>query len=330
MTNEKIDVTQFLHSPARALSIAMTEFERRKNALHRLGWGVDNVDNYLIPMQDGDLVSLLGRPGHSKTTAMIHLAKQASNAIHALQDQGTGFNRIVVYATWETLVEEFIGLLSAQASGQTLEDIARGRADLEKIRDVAVANISNRIYVIGRSRLQPSYVPITLEIVDYILRDLREQGKEPMLVLLDYLQRIPSSYPSLQAKKNMTVEDNVGRAKNLGLNHFCPTVMGVQASRDTDDGKGLKFPSMNMAQWSSSIEQDTDKLLAITRPILYMEEGTEIEASESLTIPVTPTLLCMKVLKQRWGKAGKIFYLFFDPATITLGTLELGIKSLGF
>lgn len=326
-----IDVSQFLFSPSRAVTVAMSEFERRKNALHRLNWGVQEMDDYLIPMQDGDLVTLLGRPGHSKTTTMIHLAKQASNAIHAMQEQGAGFDRIVVYATWETLTEEFIGLLSAQASGQTLESIARGRADLEMIRDVAIANISNRIYVVGRSRLQTTFTPISLEIVDYIIRDLREQGKVPMLILLDYLQRIPSSYPSSRlVQKNMIVEDNVSRAKNLALAHFCPTVIGAQASRDTDDQSGLKFPSMSMAQWSSSIEQDSDKLIALTRPILYLEEGAEIEVSENLSIPVTPTLLCCKVLKQRWGKAGKTFFLYFDPASITLGELELEYQDQGF
>lgn len=319
------DPSIFIHTPARAVSRALQEFERRQNALYRLTWGVDRLDQYLIPMIDGDLVSLLARPGHSKTSTMIHLAKQASASIAQLQEQGQGFNRIVVYVTWETLVEEFIGLLTAQQSGQTLESIARGEADLKLIEKVAVGTISNRIYVIGRSRETPGYHRITLPTVDYILRYLKEQGKEPMLVLLDYVQRIPSPFGEnvFVQSKTRIVEENVERAKDIGLDHFCPVVMGVQASRETDVQDGVKFPNMSMAQWSSSIEQTTDKLIALSRPILHLEEGTPVEVSQGVEIPVSPNMLALKVLKQRWGKAGKHFILHFDPSLIKLSDYAL-------
>lgn len=319
MTDKAVDYRQFIHSPVRAVSTAVQEFERRKNSLYRLTWGVKSWDDYLIPMMDGDLISLLARPGHTKTSSLIHLAKQGTKACHALADQGTGFNKIVVYATWETTVEEFIGLLSAQESGQTLEDIARGRADIDRIRDVAIGNIGNRIYIIGKSLSKRSYTPITMGIVDYLLRDLQDEGKEPMVLLLDYLQAIPAMERGMS--KRETVEHNAMYAKDLGLNHGCPVAMGVQASRDVDAQSGLKFPTMSDAQWSSIIEQVTDKLMGLTRPAAYMTDPEDNITHKGATIPVTSNLLGMKVIKQRWGPAGKTFLSYFNPATISLADL---------
>lgn len=331
---EKENIQRFLHSPARAVTHALSEFEERKNALYRLTWGVKTLDEYLIPMMKGDLVSLVARPGHGKTSAMIHLAKRGSKACHELAEQGTGFNYVVVYVTWETTVEEFIGLMAAQESGQSLEDIARGIADLQKIKDVAVGNISNRIYIIGKSsdHRHRSYTPITLATVDYILRDLHEQGKVPLMVLLDYLQKIPGS--AMGMDKRELVEDNVSRCKDIALNHATPVIVGVQGKRNIDDQTSeVKIPTLSDAQWSSAIEQDTDKMMGLTRPILYMEEGSLIEDPvNSRTVEVTYNLMILKVVKQRWGKVGRTFAMHFDPEKIVLGdvTGEESINAIGF
>ena len=298
----------------------MQEFKRRQNALHRLEWGVKSMDDYLIPMMDGELVSLLGRPGHTKTSTMIHLAKRGTKACHKLAEQGAGFNRCVLFATWETTVEEFIGLLSAQESGQTLEDIARGRADLEKIMDVAVANIGNRIYIVGKSSIKPVYQPITLQTIFYLLQYLREQGKRPILIALDYLQRIPGVNPGM--RKMEAVEDNVHRAKDLGLTFGCPTIMGVQAARTVDEQDGIQMPSMSDAQWSSTIEQDSDKLIGLTRPGTYLDEDVTVQDYLGNSYNVTQNMLVMKVLKQRWGRAGGSFITYFDPARIQIGDFD--------
>ena len=321
MTAKEIpELTAFLHTPARSVSLAMVEFKRRQDSLHRLDWGVPTMDKYLIPMMDGELVSLLARPGHTKTSTMIHLAKRGTAACHALADQGAGFDRCVVFATWETTVEEFIGLLSAQESGQTLEDIARGRADLEKIMDVAVANIGNRIYVIGKSSNKPVYQPITLQTIFHLLQYLREQGKRPILIALDYLQRIPASTPGM--RKMEAVEDNVHRAKDLGLTFGCPTIMGVQAARTVDEQSGLQMPSMSDAQWSSAIEQDSDKLIGLTRPGTYLEDDVVLEDYLGNAYNVTDNMLAMRVLKQRWGRAGGSFLTYFNPALIKIGDFD--------
>lgn len=309
----------FVHSPSRSVSHALQEFKRRQNANYRLTWGVKNIDEYLIPMMDGDLISLLARPGHAKTSTLIHLARRGSQACHELAEQGTGYDKIVVYATWETTIEEFIGLLTANESGQTLEDIARGRADLEKIRDVAVGNIGNRIYIIGKSSKKPSHTPITLDVVDYILRDLAEEGKHPLMVCADYLQKIPAAR---SMPKNERVEMNVGLLKDLGLNHGCPVGVAVQASREADDQNDLRLPTMSMAQWASAIEQDSDKIISQTRPIMYMQEGSEITQSENgSTVVVTENLMVYRVIKQRWGRVGKTFFAHLDPSTITISNI---------
>jgi replicative DNA helicase len=320
------DVSQFVHTPARAVTQAVREFKRRQNADHRLEWGVKSVDDYLVPMMEGDLISIIGRPGHGKTSTMIYLAKQASEACHRMAEQGTGYDRITVYATWETTIEEFVALMAAQASGQTLEDIARGRADLDRLQDAAVMNIGNRVYIIGKSSTKPSYVPITLTTVDYILRGLREEGKRPLLLECDYLQRIPADDKG--KSKRESVEQNVELAKDIGLNHGCPVALGVQAGRSVDDQSGVQMPTLTDAQWSSAIEQTSDKLIGETRPAIYMEEGSDITYRDS-TIEVTDNLMVLRVIKQRWGPVGRTFFLHFDPKQMIIGEMAFN-EELGF
>lgn len=323
---------EFAHSPARATTLALKAFKARQTAPFRLSWGVKTWDEYLIPMMAGDLTSLVARPGHAKTSILIHLSQLGSTACNALAAMGEN-NYMVVYATWETTVEEFVGLLTVRDSGQSLESIARGQADLIKVQDAAVAAIANNVWVFGRSERVKTRTPFSLLALDSALSYLQEiEGMRPVIILLDYLQRIPALVRGQEMQKR--VMENTEFAKDLGMIHGCPTVMGVQAKRDVDLKSGLKMPALDSAQWASTIEQTSDKVLGLSRPCLYMDDESTITQSKTgQVIPVTPTLLAMRVLKHRWGRAGRTFYAHFDPEKITLGDLALDeepLKQTGF
>ena len=70
--------------------------------------------------------------------------------------------------------------------------------------------------------------------------------------------------------------ENLERIKDMSLRHRVPSVVAVQSKRDVDDYSGLRIPGLADAQWASSIEQTADKIFGLTRPVLYMEDGTQI------------------------------------------------------
>jgi len=312
--------------PARAGAVAMQEFRRMANAPYHLDWGIRDFDEYVIPMQPGDVVSLLARPGHTKTSTLIHLAKRASVLASTISD-----NAIAVVATWETTVEEFVGLLTAGQSGQSLEQIARGQADLQKVEEAIVQAIVNRVYIFGRSRKGTvATTSFTLQIVDDLLRGLIAEGKNIILLGLDYLQRIPGLQVGMNPRDRVTV--NMDISKDIALQRGCPVVIPVQAKRDVDDLTGLKMPRLNDPQWSSDVEQASDKVIALTRPCLYMAEGSMIVTDQSIGAghKVTDSLLVAQVLKQRWGKAGEKFFMRFDVKSVSLTEAALFVEEVSF
>ena len=302
----------FLYPPARATRAAIEEFERRQEAGTRLVWDIPKLDDYLIPMMPGDLISIVGRPGHGKTSCLIHLARAAARQLK--DDEGA----YVIYATWETLVEEFIGILTSGESGQSLADIGRGKANLDSIRSAMAGIISSRVAVVGRSMETPSGHFHTLDDLDAVLSRLRQEGKRPALILVDYLQRIRGK-PGIDRSKQVT--ENLEVCKDIALSHRAPLALAAQSRRDVDDYSGLRIPSLNDAQWSSSVEQTSDKVLGVTRPSLYLEEGSTIKQG-GVTYGVGTETFCLKVLKQRWAEAGETFVLGFDPKIARLYQIE--------
>ena len=302
----------YLYPPARAARVAMEEFERRKNAPYRLDWGTDGLNEELTPMMPGDMISLIGRPGHAKTSLLIALSKHA-NRLAEQQGSATD-DPVVVFATWETMVEEFVGLMTAAESGQTMEMLARGTADLARIKDAVVRSIGNRMYVIGKS-IRESHrgsIRLTMSVVLQLL-DAVAQNHRIVLVCFDYLQRIPGETPAMNRSMIDRVSYNTGTIKDTGMWLGCPTLVAVQSRRDADRYEGLKFPTLADGQWSSTIEMDADKLLGLTRPSLYMPVGSTVSVGGRL-YAVDHSLLVLKNLKQRWSTSGGIVFLYFDPA----------------
>jgi len=317
----------FLYSPARASAGALREYKRRASTGLRLGWGIPEIDDYMIPLMQGDQISIVGRPGQAKTSLCIAFAKRASMLAKAAAGTEDGSIPVVVYCTWETILEEFVGLVQAGISGQSLEAIARGTADLARVEDAVIRGISDRLYVIGRSievgRRGARPVALTLPIVDELIGALIDDGKQPVLIVLDYLQRIPAALSRMDDRQRVVYNANYG--KEMAMRHACALMQAVQAGRKTDEYSGLKFPQLNDAQWGSDIEQTTDKFISVTRPSTYLPFGSTLQSGSGRIYTVNEELLAIKWQKQRWGRAGAVHFLSFNPALLTIGPMNSAV-----
>lgn len=320
-------VTNYFYMPSRAGQAGMSEFERRNNAPYRFGWNVEALDDYLIPMNPGDLVVVLARPGHGKTSALVHLMRQANHTIEALYPISDNLDDArpiphAFYATWETLIEEFVALFLASSSGCSLEDIGRGKADLPAIERAIASSVHNRIAVVGQSMSSDIRArrPPTLDDLNDILDMAAELGAMPAFLGVDYLQRCPSN-SGRNKDRSMGVSENLELLKDMALRHRVPVVVGVQAKREVDEYSGLKLPSLSDGQWTSTIEQTADKVISLSRPFLYAPHKA-FQMSDGSWYASTPTSLAVSIPKQRWGRSGAMFMLDMHPPTTTIRMAE--------
>lgn len=327
MTQE-FDVDDFIYLPTRATSVAVREVERRRNAKYHLDWGIPDIDKRWVPPAPGELICFMGLPGHAKTTTMITLARRWAQLVRARKDK-QGRSPLIVYATWETTIEEFALVFTAKDSGESLESIGRGLADQKRIERALVQMLGTNVAMVGvsgetrRSQVaQPRHrSPLpTVADLDLCLQKLAIQEFEVAAVFVDYIQRIPSEKSwSSHSERTAVVSENTSRLKDLAMVHDVPIVCGVQARREVSGYSGLKLPGPQDAQHSSTIEQDADKLLSFSRPAKFWDIGKDFDCYE-FKYRIEPGTMAVQLLKQRWGPQEKddLWILDYDFAAATM------------
>lgn len=299
----------FLHTPAQSSSNYVWWAEKLKNDR-----GIDYgcvLDKHVIPLHPGDLMAIVARPGHGKSSMMAYLARRAANKIIASGDT----QKCVVYVSWEQSVEEIEAFFQS-GKDYTSTDLAWGKVDIDTVKRGAVKRVNLPIWMIGYSikdadKRKP---PMTIEAVYESIRAMKfEYNYEPVLICLDYLQIIPVDKKMERTKE---VTEATIQAKHLAMEMGVPIVAGVQASREADNRKGQP-PAMADAQWSSAIEQNADKQLSLLKPSKILAKGEDIEVG-SFNYTVDDGLLVIKLLKQRFDNGTGIWAVQFEPQSLKI------------
>jgi len=308
-----------VHTPAE-IGKAYLAWAERLQEDTGISWGVPDIDKKVIPMRAGELISVLSRPGHGKTSLMARMARLEAQRIIERNGEPP-YPEAVVYCTWEQSAEELNAMFQASQE-YTISDIAWGRAPLKVIQAQSLKRASLPIWVIGHGigrahhkapRLTPDTV---LEAIESMEEDF---DVKPTLMLFDYLQLIPSKNYNDRVQQ---VTEMPIRIKELALRIGCPAFCGVQAARRVDE-RDDKIPEMRDAQWASSIEQTSDKVFGVCRPIRYFPDGGLVSIDGYGDLAVNEHLLLMRLLKQR-GDTGRFTWpLYFEPSTLKLMPMEL-------
>jgi len=105
------------------------------------------------------------------------------------------------------------------------------------------------------------------------------------------------------------MDDNLNKMKDLGLEFACPVACGVQAKREVDK-YNPQIPEMGDGQWTSAIEQVSDRVFASVRPIKCVKKEGDMFGK---TV-VTGRNQCLLVLwKQKLEDCPFFWWLTFDP-----------------
>lgn len=307
-----------IFSPQEASRLAVERLKFRRD--HRdlaIPLGIGSIDEYFNPLLPGDLVTVIGRPGNGKTGFMLRWARYRAEYL----EEKNILNRAVVYITYEQHIEDLHSIQMAADQGINVTKMARGELigeDWNKIIKAAVRRAVMPIWYIGHSsanrkerpRLTPSTVITNLQEVE------REREMDIDCVFVDYLQRIPfDGRPESKTVGTMEVLDAM---KDFALALDCPFIVGVQAKREVDS-RPVPIPGMDDGQWTSNIEQASDKIFTVVRPAKYANEGEMF----GTMIVESHTQMLVTLAKQKLGPDNLSKWVYFDPAYNKLDELEI-------
>lgn len=308
MNNKELIRKLFLHSPADVTQSYVSWAERLKNEP-----GIDYgcvLDKHMIPLHPGDLMAVVARPGHGKSSIMAYMAKRKALEIAARGAE----DEVVIYASWEQTVEEIEAFFQS-GGNYSSTDMAWGRVPMDVIKKNAIKRPSLPIWYVGHSNRHAGIRKPTLyidQVYEAIEAMWHEYGKKPALICLDYVQIIPVS---TGGKKFEQVSKATNLTKELLMTLGVSGIVGVQSSRDVDK-YATKIPTMSDAQHSSEIEQRADKQIALWRPIKDITEPTiNIAGSE---YEIDDNLLVIRLLKQRFDVGFGTWAVNFKPQNLEM------------
>jgi replicative DNA helicase len=266
----------------------------------------------------GELISIIANPGNGKTGFMMRWARTRAQAI------ANDTTRAVVYATWEQSIEELHAFNAACETGVNISDMARGHIDdasWAKIKTYETSRINLPLWFIGHSMERRKKRPqMTMSALGRALDKIENWGKDKDfsidLLFVDYLQRV--KFDDKPESQTIGFSSILDRLKDCALAFGCPVVVGVQARRDVMERKE-PLPGIDDGQWTSNVEQSSDKVLSLLRPSRYRHDG---ETMFGVTIKGHCQML-VSVLKQKLGKDNWSKWVYFDPAYNLLNELEL-------
>ena len=316
------DPRDLVFTPADSMRLTTQYLEhRREGKSIGIPLGLKSMDEFFIPAVPGDLITILGRPGNGKTGFMMRWARWRAKWL----EQHEILDRVVVYATLEQTVEELTAFQYAAEEQLSITAMARGEITPEQWNHVLAAGVkrvTNPLWIIGHSAEAKRKRPkLTVNALALALESITDQmvGEENYkidMLFVDYLQRIP--YEGRLDSKTEMVSENLDRLKDAGGAMACPVIAGVQAKREVDK-YDPPIPQTDDGQWTSNIEQTSDKMISLVRPALYKKEG---ERFGEMKVQGRCQMLC-SILKQKLGPANKAVWVYFDPVYNRLDELEL-------
>lgn len=270
----------------------------------------------IYPMFPGEMMSIIARPGHTKTGLMMYWARHRAKELKA-----QGFeNRMVVYATWEQSVEELHTFYIAAEQKLSVTKMAKAELtedDWKRAMTASAQRISEPLWFIGHSVMRRTgRSMIGTETLAEAIESIQSQGFTVDMLFADYLQRIAA--PRGVENPVIAYSKILDELKNLSLGFGFPSVVGVQASREVEQ-LPLPIPEINHGQWTSNVEQSSDRVLSLVRPRRYRKEG---ERFGDVTV-IGHSQLLISVLKQKLGEANFQRWVKFNPVYNTLDAAEL-------
>ena len=273
---------------------------KNKNTIQGVPTGLSEFDHKTGGLRKSDLIILGARPSQGKTALALNIAHHACvecNIPVAFFSLEMG--RHIIY-------ERMIGA----AAMAEIHKLRSGYFEKSKWKDLTRE--------MGRLANAPLYIDDTsgISITELRMRarrlasELKKQGKELGLIVIDYLQLIRGGERRSESRQQEVSE--ISRLlKDLARTLDVPVLALSQLSRKNEDkSRTDNKPMLSDLRESGSIEQDADVVALIHRESYYKRDDETLKRKATLIIA-----------KQRNGPVGDIdlaffgeFALFTNPA----------------
>ena len=263
---------------------------QNKNAIQGVPTGLDVFDHRTGGLRKSDLIILGARPSQGKTALALNIAH------HACVNCGIPVALFSLEMSSQSIFERMLGA----AAMVEIQKLRTGWMERSKMGDLARE--------MGRLAAAPFYVDDTsgISITELRMRarrlasELKKQGKELGLIIIDYLQLIRGSERRIESRQQ-EVSEISRMLKDLARTLQVPVLALSQLSRKNEDkGRTDNKPLLSDLRESGSIEQDADVVALIHRDWYYKRDDESLKNKATLIIA-----------KQRNGPVGEIDLAFF-------------------
>ena len=188
--------------------------------------GIQMFNEMLSPgFRPGKLYMFLGLPGGFKSAMLLKVVLDTIKFNKQYRPKQDGMRPCVLYITLENTMEESF----ARAYNMTVraDDMESHTAE-EVVKDMKEAGIVQNDYMDGIIMYKPNMSITTQDIRGYI-DDLASQGREVVLISVDYIKRIRPQKRGKDEKeelKNVTNE-----LRNIAVDYFIPVISAQQLNR---------------------------------------------------------------------------------------------------
>ena len=269
--------------------------------------GIDALDEHLLPLSAGQLMLVLGVTGQGKSTLLMSMA--LSEAEHIITE-GKQDDEVVLFITLEESVgEKALPLAMRFINGFNIEDIARGRADLDVLKRATLKIPDLPMAFIGASAFAGG-IPLGVQaLYDTIIASQKRYNKRVRAVFMDYAQVL--SPDSATKGYESTVEISAA-VKRLGVALSTPMIVGVQANFRVLD-RANKIPTSRDSNYFAELSRAADRILALWMPAKTNNphEHPTIDIAGG-TYENKPELMVIRIEKQRLAPAGNIVVCNID------------------
>lgn len=276
---------------------------------------VKSMREKVYPLAAGEVMSLIARPGNMKTGLMMLWARQRAGIIKPYD------GRVVVYATWEQSIEELHSFYVAAEQQISVTKMAKGelsKEDFDKVMTASAKRISEPLFFVGHSVMRRTgRTPMDVEMLGLAIDEIQSRGLTIDMLYVDYLQRIAHDGRENPVVAYSKIMDSL---KDLALGSGIPLAVGVQASREVEN---LEFPvpEMHHAQWTSNVEQSSDRVFSLLRLRRYAQEGEQLGGY----VVQGQNQLLVRCLKQKLGEANMDYMIGVNPIYNKLDEKEMEV-----
>lgn len=271
----------------------MTNLEKalqNKNAIQGVPTGLDGFDHRTGGLRKSDLIILGARPSQGKTALALNIAH------HACVECKIPVAFFSLEMGKHSIFERMLGA----ASMVEIHRLRSGWFERSKWADLTRE--------LGRLASAPFFIDDTsgISITELRMRsrrlasELKKQGKELGLIVIDYLQLIRGGERRVESRQQ-EVSEISRMLKDLARTLQVPVLALSQLSRKNEDkSRSDNKPQLSDLRESGSIEQDADVVALIHRDWYYKRDDESLKNKATLIIA-----------KQRNGPVGDVPLAFF-------------------